>query len=644
MKSVFNFILAGVLVGGLLAPRRARAQADASLQRLASLADYVAADYPGAVRDGRVVTPTEYEEQRGLVAEARALAAAARPLVGHEAAAARLAAAFDRLHGDVEARAGEKEVAGDCRAVERLLLDDFGLVLAPLAPPSEERARQVFATTCAACHGTEGRGDGVRARELKPPPVSFFDGERMRRVSPAHVFNALTFGVSGTAMASFDSLPASDRWSLAFWVVAARHRAADARRGGEQFRTAAPPLAPTASRLAGLTDEQLDELLAPALADGGARAAALAWLRIDASFAREPGGTFAVARRRLAEVARAAGDRPQARALAISAYLEGVEPHEAALRARDRALAERVEHAFFELRRVIDAGGDAESVRREAARATLILDGADEHAPGGASVAFFAALAIALREGFEISLLVAALLAFVRRSGHAAAAPWVHLGWAAAVPAGVGTWFLVGAALGGARRELTEGVLTLVAAAMLLFVSHFVLGRLESRRWLKFLERRTVAEARAANHWPLAATAFVAAYREAIEIVLFFRALALDSPGRAPAIAAGAATGVVVLAALVVAMAQLGRRLDPRPVMLASSVLLTALAVSLVGQGVRALQEGGYLTLTPTRLPSVPSVGLYTTAEGLAVQALVMALVLVPWWLARRRASEAKLA
>ena len=135
----------------------------------------------------------------------------------------------------------------------------------------------------------------------------------------------------------------------------------------------------------------------------------------------------------------------------------------------------------------------------------------------------------------------------------------------------------------------------------------------------------------------------MAAYREAIEIVLFFRALALDSPGRAGAIAAGVATGGVILAALVFGMQQLGRRLNPRPVMVASGVLLTALAISLVGQGVRALQEGGYVPLTPIGNASggLPTLGLYPTIEGIGTQLVVLALVLFPVWLERRKPSTA---
>ena len=179
---------------------------------------------------------------------------------------------------------------------------------------------------------------------------------------------------------------------------------------------------------------------------------------------------------------------------------------------------------------------------------------------------------------------------------------------------------------------------------MLLFVSHFVLGKLESKKWLKFLERKTRDSS--TRPWPLLTVAFVAAYREAMEIVLFFRALALDSPGRAAAIAAGVATGCAILAALVFGMQQLGRRLNPRPVMVASGALLTALAISLVGQGVRALQEGGYLPLTPigNAHGGLPSLGVYPTVEGLGTQLVVLVLVLLPIWLERRRAHTPTLA
>jgi high-affinity iron transporter len=642
LKTVLNFIFAALVLA--IAGRPAHAQQATPLERLASLTDYVAADYAGAVRDGKILAASEYEEQRGLIAEARTVAASLSPSPGHEPARAALDGEVGKLVRDVEAKASEETIAADCRAIHKRLIDDYGLVLSPLAPPSEARAEMMFKSACAQCHGEDGRAETDKAKSLNPRPVSFLDAERMSRIPPALAFHALTFGIANTGMASFETLPASDRWSLAFYVVSLRHRGRDLVRGGRAFADAHVPLAPTASRLAGLTDAQLEGELSSLPSD--ARADAIAWLRVQASFAQAPGGTFADARRLLAEVAANANDRARAKDLAVAAYLEGVEPHEASLRARDAAATQRIEEAFLQLRRTIAAGAtiNADAVRRDVARATMLLDGAEEHARRDKSVPFFAALAIALREGFEIALLISALLAFVRKSGHPESAPYVHYGWLLALPAGALTWFAVGAAVGGARRELTEGLLTLVAAAMLLFVSHFVLGKLESKRWLDFLRRKTTASS--TRPWPLMTVAFVAAYREALEIVLFFRALALDSPGRAAAIAAGVVTGCVILAALVFGMQQLGRRLNPRPVMVASGVLLTALAIALVGQGVRALQEGGYLPLTPIGNASggMPSLGLYPTIEGLGTQLVVLALVLVPVWLERKRAHTPKLA
>lgn len=630
------------------APAVAAADADTpqrKVERLASLADYVAADYPGAVKDGRILSPTEYEEQLSLIVEGGALGAELKPLAGHQAAPALLAAELKRLRDDVAARAAEAVVAADCRGVHRRLIDDYGLVLTPVAAPSLERAQALYPMACATCHGADGRGDTEQARKLKPPPASFLDAERMSRISPALGYHALTFGVQNTGMASFDTLPASDRWSLAFYVVGLRHQAVDLKRGAALFREKQPPLAATASRLAELSDQQLEELLAPVLPVAADREAVIGYLRRAAAFAAEPGGEFAKARRLLGELAAALPDRARARELAIAAYLDGVEPHEAALRARDRTLTDRLERTFFELRRTLDRGGDDEAVRRDLARVTLALDSAEERGRGGTGVPFLAALTIALREGFEASLLIAALLAFVRRSGRGDQARWVHTGWLAAVPAGLGTWFAVGAAIGGAGRELAEGLLSLVAAGMLLLVSNLVLGRLESRRWLKFLERRTTAAARSGASagrlsWPLVVVAFIAAYREAIEIVLFFRALILDSAGHGAAVALGAGAGLLLLVLAVVAMGRLGRRLNPRPVMLVSGIVLTVLAVSLVGHGVRSLQEGGYVAVSPLRLPGLPSLGLYPTLEGLALQAMVLVLALLPLLLERWRAPK----
>ncbi|MEO6950441.1 MAG: FTR1 family protein, partial [Polyangia bacterium] len=522
--------------------------------------------------------------------------------------------------------------------VHRLLREELGLVLSPTSAPSLDAAKSMYQIACARCHGADGHAGTEAGAKLDPHPVSFFEASRMARISPELAFQSMAFGVVNTGMASFDTLPVADRWSLAFYVVSLRHQGADLARGRTVLATIKVPQSP--SRLATVTDEDLDRSLSSLPPDD--RRAAIAVLRVEAPFRSEPGGRFAVARARLAELSAAADDPARARELAVAAYLEGIEPHEAALRAKEPALSERLEKTFLGLRTSIDKGMRGQPLRNEVARAQLIVDTVEERAEGGASVPFLAAFAIAVREGFELSLLLAALLAFLRRAGRSEDARFVHLGWLAAIPAGALTWFVIGAALSGARRELTEGVLTLVAAAMLLFVSHFVLGKMESRKWLKFLERRTMAagDAQGGVGFALFSVAFVAAYREALEIVLFFKALLLDSTVGPWPVIGGAAAGAAVLTLIVLVLGRLGRRLDPKPLMLVSSIILTALAISLVGQGVRALQEGGLVGLSTLPLPSLPTLGLYPTVQGLLAQLVVLALVVAPV-LARRPPTQA---
>lgn len=638
LKKILIFV--GFILTVLAAAAQAGEPGGGDLQRLAALVDYVAADYAGAVQGGKVLAAAEYEEQRGLLRDAAELVRRV-PAPRTEAAREALAGEMAALARAVDAKATPEQVAALCRGIRTRLVNDFGLALVPLAPPSWDRAAKLYGDACVRCHGADGRADTEEARRLTPPPVSFHDAERMSRITPQLAYHALTFGVKDTAMASFDTLSAADRWSLAFYVVALRH--ADDRAAGERA-LARSRFVPTVTRLAELSDGELEALLGSELAEPGSRAAALDYLRRTVSFAAEPGGTFAAARRLLSEVVNATADRRRAHDLAVAAYLEGVEPHEAALRARDPDLARRIEAGFLALRRTIDGdqggadssgragqAGDGDAVVREVAQLRLLLDRAEEHEASW-GVLFVASLTIALREGLETALLIAALLAFLRKSGREDSARLVHLGWLAAIPAGLVTWFFAGALLRGAGRELVEAVITLLAAVLILGVTHWVLGRVEAQHWVGYLRRKVTAAASGpgTRAWPLWGLAFFAAYREAVEVVLFYRALLLDAGESRLPVALGAVSGLVGIGVVLLVVQRLGRRLNPRPVMLASSVILAALALALVGRGVHALQEGGYIGLSPLGLPELPWLGFYANREGLVAQLGALLAIVLP--------------
>ncbi|MCA9674658.1 MAG: FTR1 family protein [Dehalococcoidia bacterium] len=617
-----------------------------NVRRLGAILDYVAADYGGAVANGAIADQGEYAEQLAFLDDAH-------ELLGQLPArddAARWSTRVDDLRGQVQSFAPAEQVATTARALRKDLMAAQGVVVAPTSDPVFERGRSLYAANCASCHGAGGGGDGPVAPSLHPPPRSFLDTGTMDAMSPVRVFNALTDGLPGTAMPSFGQLSSSDRWNLAFFVFTWRQGPEVAAMGAAPFKQAG--VAGNASALADVTDtELLERLRGAALADDDARAA-LAFARREAVY-RRSGAPFDTARAALgaANAAYRGGDGGEARQLASSAYLDGVEPHEGALAAVDADMVHRLETEFLELREAIADGDPPDQVEQRVLRIGALLDQADRRmgGSGGTRVAILSAAVIVVREGFEAALLVLLLFAIARRSGAGAGEMRaIHLGWLAALGLGVVLWLASGAALqalGGASRELLEGGVSLIAAVVLLAVSHFVLARRDAQRRITALKARlgAASTSHVRRGLILASLSFVAVFREAFEVVLFLRAVMLDAAASSWAIGAGVAIGVIAVAALTALAGRIGQRLKPGVLLTAMGTLLCVLAVMLAGKGVRALQEAGTLSITPIRAPTVEWLGVFSTRQTLVAQVVVLVVFLSiatwPWLRARRHPS-----
>lgn len=626
LKSIFNFVLLTALAASAAplgaapvaaAPtQRPTAAADGGdAQRVVALLDYVAADYALAVRDGRVIAEAEYAEQVQFAATLRGLA---EGLLSRDDGALRDGLAeVERL---VLGKAEPAVVAAACRALRDTFVRRFGLPTHPAGRPDLERARALYEQACAICHGSLGDAATERASQLDPPPASFRDPERLRELSPYRAYNALTFGVPGTAMASFEGLSAAERWELAFYVFRLGH-------ADEPAQAAALPLASQASA----TDA---EIVATLAVDGHpAPEQGLAWLRREGVFRpAAPGEDVGVARQMLREaVASYEAGRPRdAERLALDAYLQGFEPAEPRLRVRDAAGTASVEAGFHELRQAIAADPPASlaAVRAAAQRLDERLRrvGASESRP---ALPFVAALLIYLREGIEAALLVAALLAGVRRLGRPDATRFVHLGWLLALPAGLATWWLLARviAAGSSRRELVEGAVSLAAAAVLFSVSFWLISKAESRRWSEYLRTHLERSLSRRSLWLIAGLAFLAVYREAAETVLFTQALLLDAEGRAGEVWAGAGTGLLAVVCVGTLLGRASRRLPLGRFFAVSSLLLCGLAISFAGAGVYELVSAGYLRPRPVAIPEVPWLGIHADLTAVLVQLTIVGVI-----------------
>ncbi|SEN16850.1 putative copper resistance protein D [Nitrosospira multiformis] len=72
-----------------------------------------------------------------------------------------------------------------------------------------------FAENCVACHGLQGKGDGVMAKSFAKPPVDLLTEPHTARHTAGDFFHWLSFGIPDTGMPSFgDKLDEEDRWDV----------------------------------------------------------------------------------------------------------------------------------------------------------------------------------------------------------------------------------------------------------------------------------------------------------------------------------------------------------------------------------------------------------------------------------------------
>ena len=201
---------------------------------------------------------------------------------------------------------------------------------------------------------------------------------------------------------------------------------------------------------------------------------------------------------------------------------------------------------------------------------------------------------VMLREGFEASLIVGIVLAFLDRSGRRDGfrAVWLGAGAALAISIAVGiALFAVNAELEGTAEALWEGIAMLAAAGLLTWMIFWM--RRQARSIKRELEGQVQSALAGGSFLALAAVAFVGVLREGVETSLF---LFSSFSGSDPVVSTiGAVVGLAVAVALGYAFYRGSSRLDLRRFFTITSGLLLVFAGWLLAGGLEELAEGGVL-------------------------------------------------
>ena len=580
------------------------------------LIDYIGADYPPTVENGKVIDETEYREQLEFLAVLKGLIADLPQRPERD----ELVQGVNALQTAIEQREDGTAVAREARQLGAKLAVAYEVSQAPAITPDPTRGAPLYAQHCSVCHGETGAGDGPASVGMTPPPANLRDAQRLDRLSLYAIYNTLGLGVEGTDMPSFaDQLDERQRWDLATYIAG----------------LSADPKAAKADKtynLADLARQTPNEVLA---AEGPEATATFRAQRAQPpQVKRGPAQlldyTSATLDKSLA--AYRAGDREQAYDLSVAAYLEGFELVESSLDNVDANVRKSTEKALIAYRQSLQDGLPIEQVeqRLEAAKA-LLKESAGLLGSDGLSwtLSYVSGLLILLREGLEAILVLAAILAFLRNTGQQSAVRSVNIGWGLALVAGLATWALAAYVIdvSGAQRELLEGCTALFASVMVLWLGVWMHDRRHAAAWQDYIKSSLVS---GGGRFGFAILAFFSVYRELFEVILFYETLWLQAgPAGHNAVLAGGATALVLLMGLAWIILRGSAKLPLALFFSINAALLCALSVVFAGHGVKALQEAGIFGTRPVAFFDFDWLGIHADAYSLTAQAVAIMAIIV---------------
>ena len=257
---------------------------------------------------------------------------------------------------------------------------------------------------------------------------------------------------------------------------------------------------------------------------------------------------------------------------------------------------------------------------------------------------FFEAAIILLREGLEALLVIAALAAYLTKADAQDRLPALYSGAGVAILASLVAAWVFATFNNGEHNDLVEGFVILAAAALMLYVSGWLLVRQDPRAWQAYLKQQADAALAKKTGLAVAALAFLAVFREGAETVLFVTALAKTAGGWTTSLIGGLAAGAVGLVVLFFLINAVASRIPLRPLFIITSAFLFVMALRFIGAAIQEFQEQQLIPYDPiaSLAPLLMSVGFNPTWEAVAIQGAVVVLAVVTFLIWRRSATAAE--
>jgi len=602
-----------------------------TVQTIIHLLDYISADYPTAVQKRTVQNKEEYSEMMEFSATVTTMCG---ELAGekHIQRPSFLDSA-KRLNQMIKDKGSSRSVSLLSKSIKELIIKATGYQVSPPSWPDLSTGQVIYGQKCSSCHGSTGAGNGPLALSLHPAPANFLNDSIMNRVTSLQAFHTISLGVRGTAMKGFKELSADKAWNLAFYIQSLRFKKLNLNKTRSDSLYQAAMIKVTLKDVSSLTDRELINKM-----DGGVelKKEMLASIRLHTPD-KATIHSLQLARTYLLEALheyqpnKASGARQKA----LSAYLEGIEPIEAQLNTSDANLTTKLEQQMLKVRSVIENHRSRAEVNQEINGAlNLIADAGSvlEKTKVSFWLAFVLSASILLREGMEAFLIIAIMISVIRSTGKQKALLWLHGGWITALLAGLAGWYLADLILkiSGQSREMLEGFISLFAVCVLTYVGFWLHSNSDVKKWKSFVEQKINLLLKKENMIGLAAFAFLVVFREAIESILFLKAIELEvDQGNRASIALGVLTALALIFLIAFLWLKYTQRIPVKQLFKYGSIMISVLVIIIIGKGIHSLQESGLFTVHPFHFNITNDLlGIYPTAETMIAQSVLLLFII----------------
>lgn len=248
---------------------------------------------------------------------------------------------------------------------------------------------------------------------------------------------------------------------------------------------------------------------------------------------------------------------------------------------------------------------------------------------------FFIAASILLREGLEAVLIIITILSLLKSLRANKAIHWVHGGWITALVIGITSWFFTGRliSLGSQNREIIEGIASVVAVIILVYVGFWLHNKTEAKKWQQFVHTRITTLLDQEKMFGLASISFIVVFREAFESILFLSSMQMqvDENSR-NGIWMGALAAIISVIVFSHFLLRFAVHIPIRTLFQYSAIIIMILAVVLTGKGVHAFQESGWISETNIPINFQSSIlGIFPTVQTYIAQVVMIVITIILW-------------